>query len=95
MNTTLHISHSFPKHLFWDINMDNLSIERDKDMIIPRALFQVNNSNFDQEIKNLERFYSPKEIVECLKETKERISNDLCCLVASKYNIAPFYRYAI
>ena len=93
MNTASDISNSFPKHLFWDINMDNLSIERDKDMIIPRALFQSNELNFDHEITNLERFYSPDEIVECLKITKERISNNLCLLVASRYNVEPFYRY--
>lgn len=95
MNTTALISSNFPKYLFWDVNVDNLSIERDKDIIIPRALFQSNKLTFDKDIKNLERFYSPNEIVECLKKTKERISNEVCLLVASKYKIAPFYRYKL
>lgn len=95
MNSTSNISAIFPKHLFWDIDMNNLSIVKDKDVIIPRALFQSSKKTFNQDIKRLELFYSPKEIIECLKNTKERISNEVCLLVASKYKIPPFYRYTL
>ncbi|RYM33287.1 hypothetical protein ERX46_10095 [Brumimicrobium glaciale] len=75
--------------------MDKLSIERDKNIIIPRALFQSKKLTFDKDIENLEHFYSSNEILECLQNTKERISNEVCLLVASKYNAPPFYRYKL
>jgi hypothetical protein len=82
-----------PKHLFWDFDPQNLDVQTDMDLIIPRALFATNNTNFDEDITRLEKVYSPSEIVETLKNTKERISNSLCLLVAQHYKIPPFLRY--
>ena len=84
-----------PTHLFWDIDVDKLSIKRDKDIIIPRMLFSTTKESFESEISILEKIYSKDDIIESLMQTKERISNEVCSLVADKYAIKPFKRYAI
>ena len=89
------ITKIFPKHLFWDMDYSKLSIKRDKDIIIPRALYATNKDTFTKDIATLESLYTKQEILSCLKNTKERISNKTCVLVAEEYNVAPFYRYAI
>lgn len=85
----------FPNHLFWDIDVNKLSIKRDKDIIIPRMLFSTTKESFELEISILEKIYSKDDIIESLMKTKERISNEVCGLVADKYAIKPFKRYAI
>ncbi len=36
VNRSVKIASIFPKHLFWDVDMDRLDIRRDKGIIIPR-----------------------------------------------------------
>ncbi len=95
LKVTKDITKIFPKHLFWDMDYSKLSIKRDKDIIIPRALYTTTKDTFTKDIATLERLYSKQEILFCLKHTKERISNKTCVLVAEKYNVTPFYRYAV
>lgn len=95
MKSKVDISNVFSNHLFWDMDLKKLSIERDMDIIIPRALFSVNEKSFNQEISKLEQFYTKSEILTTLKNTKERISNKLCELVAKKYNAEPFFRFEV
>jgi hypothetical protein len=89
------ISKVFPKHIFWDMDSSKLSVKRDKDIIIPRALYATNKDSFTKDIVLLEEFYSTKDIVQILKNTKENISNQVCKLVSERYNTKPFYRYAL
>lgn len=95
MKATINIASYFPKHLFWDMDCSKLSIKRDKETIIPRALLATTEETFNTDILKLEEVYAPKEILKVLKNTKERISNKLCEMVAKRYDTAPFYRYKL
>jgi len=72
-----------------------LSTDRDMDIIIPRALLASNEKSFDKDIAILESIYTKEEIIFHLKNTKERISNNVCIMVSRKYRIKAFYRYAL
>lgn len=77
------------------MDRSKLSIKRDKDIIIPRALYATTQDSFLNDIKVLEEFYTEREIVNTLKHTKENISNKVCELVSDRYNTKRFYRFAI
>ncbi len=77
------------------MDSSKLSLKRDKDIIIPRALYATDKDSFTKDIKVLEEYYSKREIVDVLKNTKENISNQVCVLVSKRYHTKPFYRYAI
>jgi hypothetical protein len=70
-----------------------LNLSRDKDIIIPRALFATNEETFATDIIKLEQFYSKNIILKYLKTTKERISNEVCAMVAKRYNVPSFARF--
>jgi hypothetical protein len=93
MAPTVDISKIFPSHLFWDIDASKLDIGSDRDIIIPRALFATTPESFNDDITKLENFYTKSQIVGELKATKERISNQVCNLVAKRYHISPFSRF--
>ncbi|EZH74606.1 hypothetical protein ATO12_12635 [Aquimarina atlantica] len=95
MKVIKDITKIFPKHLFWDIDYSKLSIKRDKDIIIPRALYTTTKDTFANDIAVLERLYSKQKILSCLKNTKEHVSNKTCVMVAKRYNVTSFYRYAV
>lgn len=82
-----------PKHAFWDIDVDSLCREKDKEFIISRVMMTANKDNFDSVIKELESIYTDKEIYLALKHTKERISNNVCRLVCDRYQMPKFLRY--
>ncbi|WP_207424603.1 DUF6922 domain-containing protein [Desertivirga brevis] len=93
MREPVNIAKHFPKHLFWDVDPSSLNTQRDKDFIIPRALYATTPATFEEDITKLEGFYSSEEIVAELKFTKERISNQVCELVAKRYHIETFSRF--
>lgn len=93
MEKRVNIAKRFPKHLFWDMDANRLSLKKDKSIIIPRALFATTKASFDKDIRKLEKLYSSKEIVSILRNTKEHISNEVCTLVAKRYDAKPFLRY--
>lgn len=95
LKNIVNISEVFPKYLFWDMDYSKLSIKRDMEIIIPRALFASTELSFDKDIAILESFYTKEEILFHIKNTKERISNSVCIMVAKKYKVSPFYRYAV
>ncbi len=72
-----------------------LNLSKDKDIIIPRALFATNEETFATDIIKLEQFYSKTIILKYLKTTKERISNEVCEMVAKRYNVKPFLRFSL
>jgi len=94
VNKAIKISSLFPKHLFWDVKLEQLDAEKDQGLIIPRALFMTNEESFDADIKRLESIYSKEEILSNLKNTKERISNRICEMVAQYYHVPVFHRYS-
>lgn len=75
------------------MDASKLDVKADKDIIIPRALFATTESSFETDISRLETLYSHKQIVRELKNTRERISNQVCHLVAARYHIASFSRF--
>lgn len=93
MKAKQRISDILPRYLFWDINIDALDLKKDKDIIIPRALFATTPDTFPSDIKKLEKVYSRTEIVEELKYTKERISNKVCRMVSERYHVPAFVRF--
>ena len=93
MNAVKDISQIFPKYLFWDVNPKKLDIQDDKDFIIPRGLMATTVDTFTKDIEPLEQLYSRAQIVSELQKTKERISNEVCKLVARRYNVKQFLRY--
>lgn len=95
MPKAVNISSIFPKHLFWDVKMDNLDVVRDQDLIIPRALYTTNEQSFEADIKRLEDIYTHAEIIHNLKSTRERISLKILDLVANRYHVAKFSRVSI
>lgn len=74
--------------------MDKLDEQRDKNFIIPRALYASDNFTFHVDIQKLENIYTPKEIADALKNTTELISNEVCRLVAERYHIEHFQRFS-
>jgi len=95
MDNSVNMPSIFPKHLFWDMDYNKLHLSRDKDIIIPRALYATTPETFEEDIKKLEILYSSKMIVKYLKQTTENISNKICLLVAKRYNVAPFVRFSL
>jgi hypothetical protein len=93
MSKSKNMADVFPKHLFWDMDLNKLSLSNDKDIIIPRALFATTEETFLEDISRLEQFYSKEEILKYLKVTKERISNEVCAMVALRYNVPVFARF--
>jgi len=57
----------FPKHHFWEYKIDMLDFKKDKELIIPRALYLSDKASFEKDVKKLETIYSKKEIISCIK----------------------------
>jgi hypothetical protein len=89
----INISNTFPKQAFWDMDSSKLSHQKDKAIIIPRVLMTTNEATFSKDIELVETVYSANEIYTTLKDTKERISNNVCRLVSKRYNKPTFLRY--
>lgn len=89
------ILNHFPSFLFWDVDPALLDLQEDIDFIIPRALLATTAVTFDDDISRLEKVYTRMQIIDSLKHTKERISNNVCNLVAKHYHIQPFLRFQL
>lgn len=88
------ISNLFPSYLFWDVDPSQLDLNKDMDLIIPRALYATTEATFDLDIRRLESLYTRDQIVDTVKNTRERISNNVCILLAKHYHIQPFFRFS-
>jgi len=75
------------------MDSSKLSSQKDKAIIIPRVLMTTNEDTFSKDIELVESVYSANEIYTTLKDTKERISNNICRLVSKRYNKPTFLRY--
>lgn len=93
MRVVKDISKILPKYLFWDVDPKNLDIQDDKDLIIPRALYATTKETFSEDIQPLEQLYSKAQILRELKNTRERVSNDVCKLVTRRYHAKQFLRF--
>lgn len=95
MDNKPSISSLFPKYLFWDMDYRLLDVERDQDVIIPRALYMTSSTSFNSDIAKLESLYTSDQIIHILKTTKERISNEVCEMVSHRYSIPVFHRFSL
>lgn len=95
MRRSNNIAQVFPKHLFWDMELDKLDFIRDKAIIIPRAFYATTSETFENDIYKLEEIYDRSEIVSNLQNTKENISNMVCRKVSERYNIPSFSRFSL
>lgn len=93
MNQNVNIATISPKHLFWDMDYKQLNLNKDKDIIIPRAIYATTSDSFEKDIQKLEKFYSKDDILFYLKNTKELISNQVCSMVSKRYKSASFVRF--
>jgi hypothetical protein len=75
------------------MDSSRLSLKKDKAIIIPRVLMTTNEASFSKDIIALESVYNANEIYSVLKDTKERISNNVCRMVASRYKKPTFLRH--
>ena len=75
------------------MDSSKLSVQKDKDIIIPRVLMTTNEDTFSKDIELVETFYDANEIYATLIDTKERISNSVCRLISKRYNKPTFLRY--
>lgn len=75
------------------MDSSKLSPQKDKAIIIPRVLMTTNEDTFSKVIELVESVYNTNEIYTTLKDTKERISNNVCRLVSKRYNKPAFLRY--
>jgi uncharacterized protein YllA (UPF0747 family) len=92
---SVNIATIFPKHLFWDMDHSKLHLEQDMDIIIPRAMYATVPDTFEADIEKLELYYSKEDILYHLQNTKERISNKVCELVAIRYGVKKFARFKL
>lgn len=95
MIKSINIAQVFPKHLFWDMDLDKLDFIEDKAIIIPRALYATTAETFEDDIFKLEEIYDRSDIVSNLQNTKQNISNMVCRKVSERYNIPSFSRYSL
>ncbi|MEN2436475.1 hypothetical protein AAH994_13745 [Weeksellaceae bacterium A-14] len=93
MKQKVNIASVFPKYLFWDMDYNTLNPEKDKDIIIPRAMYATTADSFEEDILRLELIYSKKDILNYLINTKELISNEVCTLVSKRYQTVSFARF--
>lgn len=89
----INVSSVFPKYLFWEYDVNSLKFDEDEAIIIPRSLYFSTKNSFNNDIEKLEKFYSKKTITNNLKNTKELISDQVCVLVAQRYNLPTFTRF--
>ena len=93
INKNISVADIFPEYHFWEYKIDMLDFKKDKDLIIPRALYFSDKGSFDNDVKKLETIYSKKEIISCINKTREAISNEVCELIAKRYNTKINYRF--
>lgn len=93
MKQRINITTIFPTYLFWDMDYSKLNTQRDKDIIIPRAMCATTADSFEDDIQRLENIYSKKDIFNYLNNTKEMISNEVSLLVSKIYRSPSFLRF--
>ncbi len=82
------LSKLFPAVMFWDVDMDMLSLNRDKDFIIPRVLGRFMDD--DEYLDNLEAIYPIDEIKSFAINSNEIFGNEIIEHLAKRYHLNPF-----
>lgn len=95
MSKQVNILEIAPKVAFWDVDIDSLDIDKDRAFIIPRTLSVTQIEVFTEAISKLESVYSPSDILNELHKTLEPVSNEMCDLVAKRYDTSSFKRFKV
>lgn len=82
-----HLKKVFRKSIFWDVDMDRLSVKKDRKFIIERVLSR--NMHDLQNLINLESLYSRDQIKEVALGSREIIGNDSIHFIAKRYRLNP------
>lgn len=78
---------NFRKAMFWDVEMDKLSIKRDKFFIIDRVLStSMKNSIY---LDRLEKFYSIRDIKKVARSSRSIRGNESIRFIANRYAMNP------
>ncbi|MDV3574687.1 hypothetical protein CMU59_15485 [Elizabethkingia anophelis] len=75
------------------MDYNKLNPQKDKDIIIPRAMYATTVDSFEEDILRLESLYSKDDILNYLRNTKEIISNEVCILISKRYKTTSFVRF--
>jgi hypothetical protein len=81
------LSSIFPKVMFWDVDMDTLSIVYDDDFIIQRVLSRTVRDIND--LHKLENLYSINKIKYYALNSNEIRGNELISFIAEHYDLNP------
>lgn len=83
------LSDIFPKHVFWDVELDNFSLKNweDRSFIIQRVL-KMSYLQDDLLVK-LENLFPIEEIKYYAKGSKEIMGNERIEKLSSRYNLKP------
>lgn len=84
---------SIPRVIFWDMDINKLSLIRDYKIIISRILMFTNEEHFNNNITQLERKFSIKKIISSVTESTDRISDVVFNLLSKKYSISIKSKY--
>lgn len=82
-----NLSDLYSRAIFWDVKMEDLSINRDKDFIIQRVLSR--HMNKIENLENLEKLYSKNIIKSYAKNSSEIFGNENIEFVANRYGLNP------
>ncbi len=81
------LSELFPISIFWDVDVNNLSIGKDEDFIIQRVLSR--HMNKVEYLENLDQLY-PKELIKSYAlSSPDILGNDNIDFVANHYGLNP------
>jgi len=81
------LSDLFPVAIFWDVDANELSVEEDKDFIVPRVLSR--HMNKVEYLENLELLY-PKELIKYYAlNSPDILGNENIDFVAKRYGLNP------
>jgi hypothetical protein len=82
-----NLSDLFSRAIFWDVNIEKLSPNKDKDLIIQRVLSR--HMNRLENLENLEKLYSKSVIKSFAKNSSEINGNENIEFIASRYGLQP------
>lgn len=84
----IKLSGIFPAVMFWDVNMEKLSVKKDKNFIISRVLARFMNN--DDYLKKLESIYSISEIKRIAMKSNEIFGNEIIEHLSKRYKLSPY-----
>lgn len=89
------VSDFFPRRMFWEYNVDGLSLQKDKDFIIERVLNRSLLPELEQNICLLENLYSKEYVLALALHCTEIYGNEAIEIIANHYQLNPkkFHQY--